>query len=57
MNGAFYISGVSDTRDQHYQTTRDEYGILFSAQKSNAIYGASQTVQPPSIVLIPQIRF
>lgn len=29
----------------------------FSAERSNTIYGASDTVQPPSIALIPQIRF
>lgn len=31
--------------------------ISFSAQNSNRIYGASSTVQPPSIVLIPQIKY
>ena len=29
----------------------------FDASKSNAIYGASTTVQPPAIVLIPQIKY
>lgn len=29
----------------------------FDASRSNAIYGASTTVQPPAIVLIPQIRY
>ena len=32
-------------------------GILFDASKSNFIYGSSTTVQPPAIVLIPQIKF
>ena len=32
-------------------------GILFDASKSNSIYGSSTTVQPPAIVLIPQIKF
>lgn len=31
--------------------------VSFSAQKSNAIYGASNTVQPPAIVLVPQIKY
>lgn len=31
--------------------------INFSAAKSNSIYGASTTVQPPAIVLIPQIKY
>lgn len=29
----------------------------FNANRSNAIYGASATVQPPAISLIPQIRY
>jgi len=29
----------------------------FSLKKSNTIYGASTTVQPPAITLIPQIRY
>lgn len=31
--------------------------IRFNASNSNAIYGTSNTVQPPSLQLIPQIRF
>ena len=31
--------------------------ITLDASKSNNIYGQSHTVQPPSICLIPQIRF
>ena len=31
--------------------------ITFNAGLSNAIYGASNTVQPPALSLIPQIRF
>ena len=29
----------------------------FDASKSNAIYGASSTVQPPAIMLLPQIKY
>ena len=29
----------------------------FDASKDNKIYGAAQTVQPPAVSLIPQIRF
>ncbi len=32
-------------------------GVHFYASSSNAIYGASSTVQPPAITLIPQIRY
>ena len=31
--------------------------IKFNATNSNSIYGASNTVQPPAIVLIPQIKY
>ena len=31
--------------------------VEFRASNSNAIYGASNTVQPPSIVLIPQVKY
>ena len=31
--------------------------VEFSANKSNAIYGASETVQPPTINAIIQVRF
>ncbi len=31
--------------------------IKFNASNSNAIYGASTTVQPAAISLIPQIKF
>lgn len=31
--------------------------IEFNATNSNSIYGASNTVQPPAIVLIPQIKY
>lgn len=32
-------------------------GFEFDASRSNSIYGSSQTVQPPAILLIPQIKF
>ena len=33
------------------------YKTLFNASNSNAIYGNSNTVQPPSIQLVPQIKY
>lgn len=57
-SGAFYEfsngnsgwgSGSNDT-----QTTGE---IKFSAKESNSVYGNADTVQPPAIVLIPQIKF
>ena len=31
--------------------------IKFNANKNNAVYGASDTVQPPSFAFISQIKF
>ena len=33
------------------------YKISFDASLSNPIYGATDTVQPPAIQLIPQIKY
>ena len=33
------------------------YTFTFDASRSNPIYGTSETVQPPAILLIPQIKF
>lgn len=32
-------------------------GISFNASKANTLYGAANTVQPPAISLVPQIKF
>jgi hypothetical protein len=32
-------------------------GLIFDASKSNATYGASSTVQPPALQMIPQIKY
>lgn len=37
--------------------TLESGNVKLDASKANAIYGASDTVQPPAIVLIPQIRY
>lgn len=31
--------------------------LSFDASRGNSIYGASDTVQPPALVLLPQIRY
>ena len=48
----------SETPD-NYCPANDQYGgvgITFSATKSNALYGASQTVQPSSVLAIACIK-
>lgn len=60
-SGAFTTNESSDERE--YATyslssnTYKGYEIHFNASKSNNVYGASNTVQPPAIVLIPQIKY
>lgn len=73
INGRFYVIGwesaASEASGAFYTTERWQNvagpwgeamgGRLFNfdASMSNAIYGKSTTVQPPSIVLIPQIKY
>ena len=49
-NGAPDI--IAHTGEGFYNTS-----LNFSAAKSGAVFGASNTVQPPAISLIPQIRY
>ena len=53
--GAFYltIGGESGMG----ATGKNKQNLNFAASRSNSIYGSSQTVQPPAILLIPQIKF
>lgn len=57
-NGCFSLSTTSQFRvrntDGDYKTFR---GAELDASLSNAIYGNAETVQPPTIVLIPQIKY
>lgn len=54
-NGAFYYNGNSGgTFDGG---GGQEKWIGFNASRSSSIYGASSTVQPPTLSLIPQIKF
>ena len=39
------------------ETTLYTDRVHFNAQNSSSVYGASNTVQPPALVLIPQIRY
>ena len=59
------ITGVfSDTTETQVtqnsisEDTTQSFKILdFNAANSNAIYGSSETVQPPALSLIPQIKY
>ena len=53
--GAFYAYSTSD-----FKTKYDDgngIGLGIDASRSNTIYGAADTVQPPSFSLIPQIKY
>ena len=53
--GAFYFSGTA--RDAFGTGSRAEKGIAMDASCSNSIYGASDTVQPPALTLLPCIKY
>lgn len=57
--GAFSTSvpTIRNNSEAGSQTTQKYMNAMFNAQRSNTIYGASTTVQPPAIVLIPQIKY
>ena len=38
-------------------SSKSSYEILLDASRSNPIYSASTTVQPPALTMIPQIRY
>ena len=55
-SGALY----RESRGTGYTWDANRYygtDVYFDASRSNPIYGNSETIQPPSIGLIPQIKF
>lgn len=59
-NGAFSLNNQNYARHLKGIDTDDDApvnGINFKASDSNPIYGNSNTVQPPAIQLIPQIKY
>ena len=56
VSGAFY-KGKNGTAVNAYGTDYNEPVLSFDASRSNSIYGKSETVQPPSISLVPQIKY
>lgn len=59
--GAFYGTEFGATDDavntNNKPANKILYGYGFQASRSNSIYGASTTVQPPSITYLPIIRY
>ena len=58
-NSALYKSANTPISDKTPREVDDsDAGTLaFNASRSNSIYGASETVQPPSLSLLPQIKY
>ena len=58
ITGAFAGSDQSNRYDG-WQDNQDEFGLVvsFDASRSNGIYGASSTVQPPSVTVIYCIKY
>ena len=54
--GAFYHGDIV-TSDRFSTGGENDHTAKFDASRVSAIYGSSNTVQPPAISLIPQIRF
>lgn len=57
VNGAFTGSWADSSGQTSGGGGYNRVHLVVDASKSNAIYGASNTVQPPAIVLIPQIKY
>ena len=55
-NSSFENNAAPDTT-AHTGAGFYNTALNFSAAKNQAVFGASNTVQPPAISLIPQIKF
>ena len=55
--GAFYTQGRTYGQGLSQGGSNDNARAMFDASKSDPIYGASETVQPPAISLIAQIKY
>ena len=57
LSGAFYYSQEASRVYTSNPPSNRTTVMAFDASRSNDVYGASGTVQPPATVLIPQIKF
>ena len=55
--GALYASDLKGGYTYGTQTNYQAYTLNLDAKRCNEIYGNSDSVQPPVIVLIPQIKY
>ena len=55
--GAFATQSSYNTLSHSSETGNTSQILSFSAARANAVYGKATTVQPPAIMLIPQIKY
>lgn len=55
--GAIYHQAVGGLSVAYNGGSSTQSSLLFDASKSNAIYGKSDTVQPPALTMRPLIRY
>ena len=55
--GAFYAQGRTYGQGLAEMGIADNARVMFDASRSNPIYGASETVQPPALTMIAQIKY
>ena len=55
--GAFYAQGRTYGQGLAENGVADNARAMFDASKSNPIYGRSDTVQPPALTMIAQIKY
>lgn len=57
----YILNGNINAAQINYGSAIRSFGnvssLVFNASLANSVYGNSTTVQPPSIVLIPQIKY
>ena len=56
-NGAFHSIELGDNSTGSTTTGNYLSGIDFDASRCSSVYGRSNTVQPPALVLLPQIKY
>ena len=57
FSSALDYSGANGVNITEYNSTYPPTQFIFSAARSNPIYGASATVQPPALTLLPCIKY
>lgn len=60
--GALTIEGAFSYEMRNFpalssNAKNDAGSVILDASRCSAIYGASSTVQPPALMLIPQLRY